>query len=66
MKDKIMALIKENAHAAYYRASDQNRCDRWSDEFDDDIRVEFEAHFAEVSPQIEQEVIAALQSGETN
>lgn len=39
-------VVKEAAYDAYYAASDRNRCDRWSDTYDDDTRAEFEKYWS--------------------
>lgn len=45
--EALKASVKEEAHDAYWQASDNNRCDRWSDTFDEDIREEFEKYWQE-------------------
>jgi hypothetical protein len=43
--EQLKKIAKEEAHDAYYEASDNNRCDRWSDTFDEDIKAEFEEYW---------------------
>ena len=43
--EQLRKLAKEEAHNAYYEASDNNRCDRWADDFDEKIKTEFEAYW---------------------
>lgn len=40
------AVVKDEAHEAYWDASDSNRADRWNDNFDASVREQFEKYWA--------------------
>ena len=44
---ELKAKIKEEAYNAYWDASDSNRADRWTDNFDESVRKQFEKYWAE-------------------
>ncbi len=50
----LKALVKEDAHQAYWEASDENRSDRWADNFDDDVRKKFDDYWENNGHQSEQ------------
>ncbi len=44
----LQHLVKEEAHNAYWDASDSNRADRMSDRFDESVREQFEKYWSGV------------------
>ena len=44
--EALKARIKEEAYEAYWDASDSNRADRWTDNFDESVRAQFETYWA--------------------
>lgn len=41
-KTLLLELIKSVAYEAYHQACDENRCDRWADDFDENMKADFE------------------------
>jgi len=43
--EAMKAMIKQEAHEAYWDASDSNRADRWAESFDESVRLQFENYW---------------------
>lgn len=57
-KTLLLELIKSVAYEAYYQACDDNRSDRWADDFDENIKADFEEFWKKELEQIALKEIA--------